>query len=1155
MLERQFGTLGNFIKKRYKVIIVVWIVALVALLPFALQSLNLVDYNVENVEFAGSNQTMSAHAQTLLDSQFNHSNSSSNGTAVVLYIDAPFNSSTAYSVWERLNSTYKQNLSSLDPTGIVSPYTIADGVVNSVSNSTYTIYGDISNASNATISGYLEFNGSVLKIKNFTAELKTIDMAFNSTYHNISFAVLSYSSLFHTYDGLITNTSGLLYGVPLQYFGYYNHTTGNNISFRDSQAEAEILAQTNNFGNNNLSLGYFKYFYSVWNSTSNPDYNNTSLQGLYERLGFSIDHAFIQLNNSLNQSEKSVFDPVYNGFNITSYSNNVTRENETLALDYNITLHYGADEMQIFNATYRNFVAGGNQTLLSENLTGSILNSSDPQISMFTSQTFAKTPEQFAGFFVSRNTLNDSFYEMQLNNSTLSISMKELYQSVNIPASVFYSGILDNKTGVFKQYFINHTAQQLNALASSLGLNSSLVVSDFLSEGSRNSSLNLSAYFLSNHFRGYPYFNFPDPARFVTESVVTSGNIASGLKGNYSSAGISLSSPLLQALVPSSFSGYMIVITFNDSSLNKTQLTTLTNYISSVQSAFDPVTIYSTSNAQITSGIESTAYSGLIYSLVAGIVASVIIVGIYFRSPLLAFVPLMFFAVSMIIVMGISYLVFAVLLKTTISFIVTTLSAMLILGLSTDYSVYMLNRYAKEKSEDRLGNTVKWAGHAVFTSGLTVILSYIVLGLFKVPIIGSGGFVNALGITISLAVALTLLPSFMIVFKKRIRPRKIIVNFDKVARVSRKHKKVLVAVLIVIFISTLVVYEATPTSFSLFSLIPNNPGKTGYFEMTTAFNGDTLSPSFALLEFSSQIYLNGHFNETDIGVIDKVISALLKQGGITHITTVTYPFGSYVNVSNISGSPMAVTTVLNQSLTFIGKDGKTVLLNFTTKSDSYVESGIDSIAAVDKIMKNNVPSDVKYEVGGTAQSLLDSSNAINVSTYDIVLILAVMIFAVLAFQLSSIFTPLRLLLNVGTSALLAVALFYLVFHYMLHLPLIVFGPLFVIVTLFGVGLDYDIFLVTKAREAVMQGKSDEDAIAEAIDENGSVVLVLGFILAGVFGSLIFNPIGIISEIGFAVTAGVLIDTVISWLFLIPALMLVLKKYNWWPSHIRENPKL
>jgi RND superfamily putative drug exporter len=110
----------------------------------------------------------------------------------------------------------------------------------------------------------------------------------------------------------------------------------------------------------------------------------------------------------------------------------------------------------------------------------------------------------------------------------------------------------------------------------------------------------------------------------------------------------------------------------------------------------------------------------------------------------------------------------------------------------------------------------------------------------------------------------------------------------------------------------------------------------------------------------------------------------------------------------------------------------------------------------------------------------------------------------------------------------------------------------VIVTLFGVGLDYDIFLVTRTREEVIKGKNDEDAISEALKENAGVILALGLILAGVFGSLIMSPIAIIKEIGFSITMGVLIDTMVSWLFLIPALMLIMKKYNWWPSKIASG---
>ncbi len=1144
MLEGRFRTLGNFIKRRYKAIIIVWVVLIVVLLPFAAMSTSLINYNIENVEFAGSNHTLSAKAQSIMNTEFNTSKGSSNGTVVVLYVDSPFNSSTSYNVWEKLNSTYSKNLSSLGASGIVSPYQIGNSVVDSLGSSTYTLYGNIMKASNGTITAYGTFKNATNGFESFASNLVTIDGYFNSTYHNVSTAVAGYNGLFQSISG----ASGLLYGIPLEFYGIYLSSPYTNISEKDNFAYSTLLKNTNNFSNNQTSLGYFMYFYASWSKLIT---NNSSLPNS-NTLETAVDNAFTNFSAGMNGQQQQFFYSVLSSFNVTTYQNNSERLGIIDQLALSISSPSSAVEKQIFNSTFENFISNGSLISLSANITGTLLSSSNPAIAEFTNSTFGETPESFALLFESSPKVNDSFVEGQMNSSFLSTSMNEFYRSVNMPMSIFYSGILSNDTSQFKQYFVNSAASGLNELASTLDKNSSSVVSMFLSLGSSKSAMNLTESFLTFHFKGYPYFSISNPAQFVSSSVDANGNVSSLVDGNYSEAGISLSSSLFHSLVPPDFSGYMVIIDFTASSLSNSQLSVLSTYLSAVQNQFDPVKIYSTSDSQIANGIESTAYSGLIYSLVAGMILSVIIVGIYFRSAFLAFVPLMFFGLSMIVILGLSELIFGIIMKTTLSFIVTTLSAMLILGLSTDYSVYMLNRYSKEGSADKFGTTVQWAGHAVFTSGLTVILSYIVLGIFNVPIIGSGGFVNALGIAVSLGVALTLLPSFMLIFKNRIRQKKALINFRKVAMVSRKHKRALVAVLIVIFISTLVVYEATPTSFSLFSLIPDNSGKIGYYEMTSAFGGDTLSPSYIVLTFPGQVYQGGHFNVTDIGIMNNITSALVKDEGISGLTTLTYPFGKYVNLQNISGSSIAANTTLNQSLTFIGKDGSTVLLNFTTKYVSYTEQGIDAVAKVDSILKHVVPSAVKYAVGGTPQSLLDSSDSINTSTYDIIAILSVMIFAVLAFQLTSILTPLRLLFNVGTSALLAVSLFYLVFHYFMKLPLIVFGPLFVIVTLFGVGLDYDIFLVTKAREAVMKGESDEEAIAEAIEENGGVILVLGFILAGVFGSLIFSSIGIISEIGFAVTAGVLVDTLLSWLFLIPALMLVLKKYNWWPSNIRHE---
>lgn len=1139
MLEKQFGKLGYFIERRYKIIIVIWIVAVLAFLPFAAKSIGITNYNVE---FTSSNHnTMSSEAQSLFNETFNKTGgNSSNKTNLVLFINSSLYSNS-YDVWNSINSSYKPSLKGTGISGIVSPYPIASQVVNSVSNATYMVYEHILTASNSTISSFVEVNNSVVDFEGFASNLKNVDSIYLSTYQNISRAVVNYTFLMNNYEQGISGASSVIYGIPIQFINIYNTTTGSNVS-RNMETKDMLLQGTGNFNNNSSALFYFNLFYEQWNNTNN---SNSSSGPISERLNSSIYNAFSEFYSNLTSTQQQFYEAIYNGFNVSTYSNPSEKRNVTLSLVYEFSSPFGRADPQLFNTTYENFIIGGNVSRLSESITGESLN----QTQSFTIQFFNETPTEFTSYITAVDSISPALLEKQMNESTLSPSITSLYESLNMTPRVFYQQLLANNTSAFKQYFTATASVGIEPLSSSLGQNSSYMISYFLNEGSNSSSEYFTKLFLEDHFAGYPYFHFTNPQEFTNDSLTSKGNLTSEILNDYPAAGIALNSSLFQTLVTPDFSGYLIVLDFNVSSLNGTQLNIVNNYISGIHNEFPATGFYFTSSNEISHGLKKTAYSGLIYSLLVGIAISIIIVGVYFRSPLLAFVPLLFFGVAFSITYGIIYLIFGVIEKTTLSFVVTTLSSIIILGLSTDYSVYILNRYIRERSEDKLKSTVQWAGHAVFTSGVTVIISYAVLAVFNIPIIGDGGFVNALGIAISLGVALTLLPSSIRMFRKRLKEKNRRLNFEKIAAVSIKHRKALVVVLVVIFVSTLVVYEATPTSFDLFSLIPNNQGKVGYYEMVSAFGGDALSPGFVLLTFAGPVYSNGQFNQYDIGVMNNVTSAMLHYSGIAHITTINYPFGNKVDPNNLVGSSFSVNTTLNQSLSFIGKNGETVMISYYTKSNSYVASGIHETAHLDTILKNVVPAGTQYLVGGSAQGLVDSGSTIDTSTYMIIEILGIIIFAVLAYQLSSVFTPLRLLFNVVTSALMAITLFYLVFHYALNYPIIVFGPLFVFVTLFGVGLDYDIFLITRTRESVMKGKSDEDAISEALNENAGVILVLGFILAGVFGSLIFSPIGIISEIGFAVTVGVLIDTAISWLFLIPALMLVMKRYNWWPSHI------
>ena len=126
-------------------------------------------------------------------------------------------------------------------------------------------------------------------------------------------------------------------------------------------------------------------------------------------------------------------------------------------------------------------------------------------------------------------------------------------------------------------------------------------------------------------------------------------------------------------------------------------------------------------------------------------------------------------------------------------------------------------------------------------------------------------------------------------------------------------------------------------------------------------------------------------------------------------------------------------------------------------------------------------------------------------------VLVLAIFAVLAIQISALFTPLRLVLMVLASVIIALAITYVILHEVYHLSLLIFLPMFTIITLLAVGLDYDIFMVSRVREEVMKGRTDQEGIKASLIENGGVIITLGAVLFATFASLLFSGIGLIEE--------------------------------------------
>lgn len=593
----------------------------------------------------------------------------------------------------------------------------------------------------------------------------------------------------------------------------------------------------------------------------------------------------------------------------------------------------------------------------------------------------------------------------------------------------------------------------------------------------------------------------------------------------------------------------------------------------STQSGLPGSSFYVAGSSASASEYEQQSMSGLVTALVIGILLSVLIVGIFFRSPVAALIPLSIFMLSAIISMGLGYLVYDEFFHSQVSFITPTLLLILLLGITSDYVVYIMSRYRRElrvNSPEPIEDAGQWAGHAVFTSGITVAASYMILWLANVPLFSDAGITNAIGVTVTIILANTFLIALLQILKDRIfwpsKPGEMThASFERpmsrIAGVVTTHKYQFMAIFVVISLLGIYVYAVTPTGLDIFALLPNNSSTQAVQAVNSSFNGDFFERNYMILEMPSPIYQNvsGNitYNNTEMTHITQVEDLLLNQSQISQVYGPSYPYGYYQNwsLSNITGSDINHYTnpYTSMILSYFGNNSRYAIIYYQTSALAYSPYITNAMNGIDqKVAALGSADGFQYYNGGLSQGLTDANSYSHSAYNEIVPLIVITVAIILLIQLSSLLTPVRLLIMVLAMVVFSLALTYIYFFYILSLPVIIFLPMFVFVTLLAVGLDYDIFMITRVREEVIKGSSTDEAIRKSVSENGGVIVVLGSILFVTFFALNFANFSILSEIGTGLALGILLDTFVSWPFFVPAIMTIMEKYNWWPSSISKR---
>ncbi|ROQ39454.1 RND superfamily putative drug exporter [Frondihabitans sp. PhB188] len=500
------------------------------------------------------------------------------------------------------------------------------------------------------------------------------------------------------------------------------------------------------------------------------------------------------------------------------------------------------------------------------------------------------------------------------------------------------------------------------------------------------------------------------------------------------------------------------------------------------------------------------------------VVAALLI--ITYRSPVLWIVPLAVVGTADGLA-GVVVKALAEPLGLTVDASISGILSVLVFGAGTNYALLLVARYREEltRTPDRFAamrTAVTSAGPAIAASGGTVALSLLTLLLATLSTNRALGFACAVGVVVAILFALVALPAALVICGRRLfwpfiprvadtapetgdTPRGFWAGLG--TRVS--HRPVVVSVVAVVGLGVLAL------------------GLSGYavgLSQTAQLLGDPASV-------------------TAQKVIDRSFSA-----GLTSRTTVLAPTSVADDATELAKGTTGVSSAAAGDA-HAGRTEISVSLTAEPESDAAfrtIERLRDGYADGDGSLAQTL-------VGGTDATALDTQNAANHDQDLVIPIILAIVFVVLLLLLRSLVAPILLIASVLATFFASLGASTFLFTHVFGFDALDSSvTLFAFLFLVALGVDYNIFLTTRAREeSALHGT--RPGMIRALSSTGAVITSAGVLLAAVFAVLGVLPVVALTQVGIIVCIGVLLDTLVVRTVLVPALVFVTGNAFWWPS--------
>lgn len=598
--------------------------------------------------------------------------------------------------------------------------------------------------------------------------------------------------------------------------------------------------------------------------------------------------------------------------------------------------------------------------------------------------------------------------------------------------------------------------------------------------------------------------------------------------------------------------------------------------VRSIESTNDGLRIYVTGDAPITADMSKMTDEDLMLIEPITIAMVLILMGVFFRSVLGPVVPLGAIGIAL----GLSQAVI-VLIGTYVAdvhFTVLTLVVTILFGVGTDYSIFILARYREERLKGKDGprameTSITWAGESISTSGATVIISFGVISISSFAMLRTMGLVIGIAVLIALLVSLTLVPSIALLLGRKVfwpvsgkrwenyrmsylkrRAQKRGGYFRNAARLAVKHAIPIFVIALVISVPTTYLFMTGETSYDFIAGMGDNESVQGLNAIEESFGAGRISPTEIVIQFDSPVLLdNDTFDISYLNTIENVSATAFSTNDNVHeVISPTRPNGDLINYTNLSAiSEPDRSGLIFQMKSMIGLDNRTVLIQAILIEEPLTSLSLDTVEKIReditvlKIVDPNLAS-ATILIGGTTAAMLDVDSILSVEFGQMEILVIIGVFIVLFVVLGSVMLPLFAILSIGLSISWTLAATLFVFDIVLGKPILWMLPVVLFVVLMGLGMDYNIFILTRVREEAQRRGDHIRAVIEAVDRTGGIITACAAIMAGAFGSMMISGTAILQEMGFALAFAVLLDAMLVRTYLTPAIMKILgPKWTWW----------